>query len=435
MEEAEIVLIVIVALLGIYLILYLTRCKSLGKDRYRESFFLYPFCKKITKCADDEVEDEPPSNTKDRVCKKKTNSPASTSTEGASTEGATSTEASTSTRTDCSGGRWSETWSECQVYNGPGDIMTDACGVNGSRKRTLDKTTKDFVDATNGGTCKDEEYEICQMPVCPAGTRGECSYTAWQNTGDCSKDCGGGKQLQSRTETSGLAGCNTSFWTEQMVDCNIQACQPRDCSGSWIVAKDCTATGCGTIGYTYKKLDKTATDFVPAQHGGVCKDEKYELCETRNCEAGQAVDCSYSRWKKEKDDCPCGGPHDIKEIRSILKEAQNGGSCNTDDLERTVQCTGDPCPIDCSGSWSETGQVSNSGNCEDGERKEKAEWVFHITRDAKHGGNDCDYTHKDTQWKDITYNNCGPAKGSSGRGKRGRRGGRGGGRIFEDNKQ
>ena len=66
----------------------------------------------------------------------------------------------------------------------------------------------------------------CNTQDCP---KVDCQWSDWSITTTCSKTCGGGKQLQTRTivkraENDG-AMCTGGFVRE--IDCNTQEC-PRD---------------------------------------------------------------------------------------------------------------------------------------------------------------------------------------------------------------
>src|SRR5210317_2128469 len=67
---------------------------------------------------------------------------------------------------------------------------------------------------------------------------------------------------------------------------------------------------------------------------------------------------------------------------------------NCPELVKWETCTGEPCPIDCKGSWSSWGKPKSDEPCG---VQPYIERTFNITTMAEYGGKSCDYPDGDTQ--------------------------------------
>ena len=73
---------------------------------------------------------------------------------------------------------------------------------------------------TTSAACSANAF-IQSQPCTATACSGTCTYTAWTSFGACSKTCGGGTQMSTRTLSSGPATCGPFVQTQL---CNTQAC-------------------------------------------------------------------------------------------------------------------------------------------------------------------------------------------------------------------
>lgn len=169
---------------------------------------------------------------------------------------------------DCVMGSWSK-WSTCSEACGPG-IQT--------RQRNIS------VPAAHGGkTCPSNlvEEKSCTIKACPV----DCVMSNWTDVGICSTSCGEGQQNQTRTiqvkHRHGGASCPEDL--ERLVPCSVQPC-PVDCVlSSWEDDGECTQK-CGGG----KKTQLRTVEVAPAHGGQACDPEQKRSvdCFTQPCTDG-----------------------------------------------------------------------------------------------------------------------------------------------------
>jgi hypothetical protein len=110
---------------------------------------------------------------------------------------------------DCRVSDWTA-WSDCSKSCGGGER---------SRERTID------APALHGGKCYPlKETEACNTDPCPV----DCEISDWTEWGACSRECGGGKKMRTRTilkqAAKGGKACPIPELLVEEMDCNTQAC-------------------------------------------------------------------------------------------------------------------------------------------------------------------------------------------------------------------
>jgi len=191
-------------------------------------------------------------------------------------------------------------------------------------------------EAANGGrACPGRiDDHKCNAKPCPE----DCVTTAWSKWSACSKTCGAGKQTRSRSVTRAqLDGGSCPSLAE------TRPCQARECAvdcklSDWGAWGDCSRS-CG--GGVHVRTRSAAT--VPRFGGKPCGAQKQTLtCRTLPC----PEDCQVSSWKATAA-CPVtcgGGKHTV--MREVVRYNSAGGkACPS--LARFKPCNTKPCPVDC----------------------------------------------------------------------------------------
>ena len=246
-----------------------------------------------------------------------------------------------------------------------------SCG-NGAQVFTRTK-----FHATDGGqNCvgRTTKTELCYIQDCPVVV--DCQWSEWQY-GPCSKTCGKGVKVIFRTEkVKSLNGGRPCFGDGTKTElCNIQGC-PIDCQWSEWQYDICSKT-CGSGVKVISRTEK-----VKAQNGGKpCFGDgaKTELCNIQDC----PIDCQWSEWQYGSCSRTCGGG--VKVISRTEKvKAQNRGKSCSGDGTKTEYCNIQDCVVDCRWSaWYKEGECSRS--CDGGKqiflRREEVK--------SKNGGKPC----------------------------------------------
>ena len=167
--------------------------------------------------------------------------------------------------TDC---QWSE-W-----HYGP---CSRTCGRG---ERLISRTER--VKAQNGGRpCFGDgtKTEYCNNQDCPV----DCQWSAWNKEGNCSRSCGGGRQIFSRREEiKSKNGGRPCLGSDTKIEtCNDHDCfEPVHCQWSqWSKVGPCSKTcGKGIQNYRRRKLAYTA-------NGNDCigKETGKKYCNTQRC--------------------------------------------------------------------------------------------------------------------------------------------------------
>jgi len=222
---------------------------------------------------------------------------------------------------------------DCHVHPwGEWSVCSATCGIGISIRVRI------MTSPTGGGNaCPGEhtQHRACSNSHCPR----DCLMDSWTGCTPCSRSCGGGAQERTRIALAqpqyGGKGCPTNL--RQMRNCSTNPC-PEDCAvGNWTPGKCSVTCGVGTA-------ERTRPVLTPTSHGG--KDcplisERYQ-CVMQPC----ATDCVVSTWT-EWSACTelCGGGWRERH-RSLLADAEQGGTC-TLDFSHNESCNTADCPHDC----------------------------------------------------------------------------------------
>ena len=257
---------------------------------------------------------------------------------------------------DCEGTQWIKQ-SGCSLDGKEMDGTEGSCGA-GKELWILDPEHPNFKPATGGGTCEPQERE-CSVP--------------------CPKPCEG------------------DTWTKG-------ACVRKEIRDGAIFETilDGTAGKCGD-GITTFNLDTKASDYKPAVGTGACVVEKGGACNIP-CPKPEPPKCVEYTPGWQKNDMGCvRSQTDLRKVLCGQKGTRNEyriplDAKNCPELTRWVDCTGDPCPVNCEGSWSDWSDPKSDEPCGVQPYRER---VFTITTKAAHGGYACDYPHGDTEQRNA----------------------------------
>ena len=255
---------------------------------------------------------------------------------------------------DCEGTQWIKQ-QECSLNGKSMDGTEGSCGP-GKEIWILDQTHSDFKPATGDGKCEPQERD-CSVE-CPK----PCEGDTWKDTGKC---------VRKEYDTRG----------------NMKK-----------IVLDGTEGKCGE-GITELKLDTTAPDYKPAVGKGKCPMTKGGACnvpcpkpEPPKCNnytgwvENVGLGCVINEFSTRKVQC---GKKGVKQSFNVSTNPQN-----CEELVKWEDCWGEPCPIDCVGSWSGWSAPKSDEPCGVQPYKEK---TYTVTTQAQHRGRPCDYTHGDTR--------------------------------------
>ena len=205
--------------------------------------------------------------------------------------------------------------------------------------------------ASNDGSCRYTDgqtiNETCNTQACPIDCSG--SFGGWS---ECSQSCGGGLKIRTydviEDAQHGGLSCDYPDGLVDIQTCNEDPC-PIDCVGTWEFYTPCNAS-CGGHGGTYTESYKV---IQPAQHGGNC-DYEYGNKRDINCSNNEPcpIDCSgsFTQWSVCNASC---GEELIFRTYNIEYDKQNGGEqCPFTNGHVEIQnCSHTPCPNVCEGDW------------------------------------------------------------------------------------
>jgi hypothetical protein len=217
-------------------------------------------------------------------------------------------------------------------------------------------------------------------------------WDEWGDWGACDEQCGEGRHIRQRQALTPAqyGGKLLEGPSAESKTCKDKEC-PIDCEVSaWEKETDCDVT-CGGGYFTMKR-----TITVDAQHeGAACPAdlEKQIACAENPC----PVDCVLTDFAPVSACSVSCGEGTLKEQRTIeTPQAHNGKPCDAP-LEKDVECSGDPCPVDC--VW---GQWSGFGTCSEtcGEGSEVRTRGKEI--EAAEGGAECEGEEEQTRTCELT---------------------------------
>lgn len=222
---------------------------------------------------------------------------------------------------NCQAGQWSN-WDQCTKECGTGfQYRRRPIAVNASGNGQLCYNPNNFFYENYNSPLHLSEWRYCNRQPCPPPSN--CEVSGW-TYGPCSKECGGGTQLKTRTIVKNSVGTG--------VPCKDQ--EPGK-------------------GGTYIHLKET----VP--------------CNTATC----SVDCKVSNWTDGNCSKPCGGGKLIRRRTKVENHQGNGKPCvdgfpqeGKINLQEEMECNTEQCPTDCvMSAWENDGSCSKP--CGTGKQK------------------------------------------------------------------
>ena len=210
-----------------------------------------------------------------------------------------------------------------------------------------------------GAACPDlSRVDRCTLKACEP----TCTVGEWQNAGTCSKDCGGGKQRQTRAVQ--CQGCATQDEmtkrcgdAARVIPCNLRACSSDCVMTEWLAWTPCSVA-CGLGSQSRQRGPVTPTSGI-GQACGVLAESR--ACQLPECGTGQ---CKYTDWVA---DGPCsatcdGGTQLFK--RTVI------GSCTPPlVVVDSRACNTQPCKVDCVLATEPTFTSDCSASCGNGTRQ------------------------------------------------------------------
>lgn len=236
------------------------------------------------------------------------------------------------------------------------DACTTTCG-GGTKKRSR---VVWVAPAHGGAECDGStvNQEVCNDAPCPV----DCRFSDWSAFTTCSQTCNGGMSSRSRSVVTPSSNGGLPCVGDKNEDksCNTQAC-PVDCQwDEWSPWTTCSLTCHGGITTRQRNI------LAPASDGGAeCTGESLQesACGQVQC----PVDCVVTNWSSWSGcSASCGGGINVR-FRIVHVESAFGGVACPSDLTETLDCSEEPCPVDCKlGEWRDWEACSTS--CGSGKR-------------------------------------------------------------------
>lgn len=251
--------------------------------------------------------------------------------------------------------------------------------------------------ATIAGAALDGEpnFEVCQAQVLADCTG---SYT-W---GACSVACAGGVQTGTYLrQPPGKCGrsCDAlglpADGSTTTRACNEQACTGSDCAFDWVPLEPCNVT-CG--------LGAANSEFVvtsPAMGDGLACEFANGTEQLRTCNATQGCPCiaNWTDWSMCNASCGYGS----QSRTFIVTQAAAPGYMACDPANNTVEwqpCILQQCPVNCTASWTDWGPCN--ATCDGGNRSR----VFQISVESAYSGAVCPFANETVDWEPCGLDPC-----------------------------
>ena len=230
---------------------------------------------------------------------------------------------------------WSS-WSKC----------SKTCG-GGTQKRNRACTSP--APAHGGKDCSAlgaaEESKKCSTNPCPI----DGGLSSWSSWSKCSKSCGGGTQIRSRTCTNpapanGGKDCSSLGSTDGTQKCNSNACPIDGGLSSWSSWSKCTKTCGGGI----QTRSRTCTNPAPANGGKDCSKlgsiDGAQKCNSNPCAVNGGLS-NWSSWSKCSKTCG-DGAHSRTRTCTNPAPANGGKDCSGLGAgKETETCRDGPCIV------------------------------------------------------------------------------------------
>ena len=231
--------------------------------------------------------------------------------------------------------------------------------------------------------------------VCDNNCQG--SFSDW---GNCSKSCGTGEQNRTyKVDTDAKQGgttCPFNNGYQETRECNTQACQ-RDCKLSeWDKTTSNCSNKCGLPKSTLVASRNIKTH--PISSGEKCG----SLTENVTCEATDPcpINCTgyWSNWTKCDKKCGKGEQTRTYQIPSNFQASNGGTTCPFNNgYQETRSCNTQDCTVDCVGKWSDWSECS--GNCGEGKQYR----TYKVVTAAANGGKECPFTDEFEEEKECFH--------------------------------
>ena len=245
-----------------------------------------------------------------------------------------------------------------------------SCG-GGTKVRTRTITQ---IPQFNGEKCPPlQDIQPCNTQPCPV----DCQLSDWGPWTECSKECKGGFKSRSKVVMvkPQFDGEECPPMTET-VPCNEDIPCVVDCKVStWSPWSQCTKQcGTGTRTRTRNVITQPANDGEPCP-----KLTEIQKCNSQPC----PVNCVVSAWSEfTKCSKQCGGGTQTRYRTIITPSAFGGKECPA--LTETISCNTNGCPVNC--QVSDWGPFTDcSADCNGGIKKRKRK----ILVDPRNGGEPC----------------------------------------------
>nr|CAJ65510.3 HyTSR1 protein [Hydra vulgaris] len=263
-------------------------------------------------------------------------------------------------------------WSAYSVCSSP---------CNGG-KQTRTRSCTNPPPSNGGAPCfgPDFDSKSCNIHLCPV----HGGFTQWSDFSDCSKSCGEGKKIRTRScsnpaPSNGGSSCVGP--TEDTAFCKLKECPVDGGLGQWSDFTECSKS-CGS-GIQWRK--RLCNNPEPAYGGKDCSgliSSEQQECKVREC----PVNGGLSDWSLFSE-CsePCGLGNQYRTRTCTNPSPANGGLGCTGHLIESVSCTLKPCPVNGNFSqWSEYSPCSNTCGSGIAQRKRTC-----TQPSPAHGGRDC----------------------------------------------
>jgi hypothetical protein len=250
-------------------------------------------------------------------------------------------------------------WSEWS-YNNVDGQCSKTCG-SGYQLRTRSVTRERY----GGAPCVDgsgsQQTQACATTPCPV----DCVVSDWGTPASCSRSCGVGNTFKTRSiKTAPAYGGKRCPSTIINSDCNIGFC-PQDCVYGYYREWSTCSVSCGSVGVMTRRRSITTMD---ANNGVPCNETLLE--QQKACNLGPCpTRCKLSDWgdwgscQKQVgssfQQVSCGGGNKTR-TRFVLNPGTDGQTCP--ERSETVPCNEHPCPIDCElNDWTVSADTDSNG--------------------------------------------------------------------------